>query len=868
MSPASVDDFFDSLRQSGIVSSSRVEQWRSEYAELNSPAQLAQRLVRDNRLTEWQASYLLSGRHRLRFGNFILTQRLFRDSTGDGFVGRHAQLDRQVDMLFFSAQISGILAERGDWLREIAAAADIDHPQLQHIHLIDKDSGRVIVVRDHLCGRNLDDLEHLVALQPEQVASILKPLAEVLATVHEHGFAFGGVTEKDLYIDDRGKLIVTGLIESLVQQKLEPATEIKGSSESLAPVMADIQAVSAIGKKLIARMHKTRSTEQLRRLQQVLDQLSSGQLNLRSAVASMADVQPASGADTAPTTFRSQRSEPDNPIAVHSSEDRPPRVAGLPATKTGSGQPVLSKALVLGILVAVAALAVYFVGMTTGWMGWASPTAEQMASPAVSETEADLPKLSPPVEVAATPVNTDLGRQPSMLEDAVSQSSETPELPVVAVDRITQPPEEQGTREGRNLQAQATDSLPADVEDRVVEDSQPTETDVTSILTEFSTLSGADADDLDQPLPGTLADASVPTTVTTDDDDQSTPSPTSTTSPAEKPEFPTSVDLPDISDTPSVTLSELPVAPGIPIRMELLCDENISRNDVAFEMVAAGNEHGTIRMRESRSDRYLPVASFSIDGHQLRFRWQPGAAAARFSDYLRNCVLKLNTGDVARYLALRQPLQVKGFILNRQEPRTRVYLPELDFLPDNAVAELEPLDESTYGSTFIGNDNQNRQFVGKKNLRLDFSDLPEYQLVFLELSCELKNRSVLEGSLKLQLEPGGKPTLATSDSLQSAKNWLESYFQGVQNTHDTLKKTRIDDLRRQLNLTKDQLKNDDKLAKVRELKMAMELAAERAKSLRETLNKLENFYDRPVPVTIHYEVAGQRIVLATTTPPP
>ena len=100
--------------------------------------------------------------------------------------------------------------------------------------------------------------------------------------------------------------------------------------------------------------------------------------------------------------------------------------------------------------------------------------------------------------------------------------------------------------------------------------------------------------------------------------------------------------------------------------------------------------------------------------------------------------------------------------------------------------------------------------------------------------------------------------------MNTAKAWLENYAVSVKNDYETLKSMKIDDLRKQLGVTKEQLKFDQKKAREKELKEQYEIGEKRAESFREQQIQLESFFGRPLPVSIYFELGNHRIELATT----
>ena len=106
MSVSNSASFLDLLRKSEVIDADTLERMEPELADEAEPMAMASRLVRDGWLTNWQAKFLLSGRHRLRVGKYFLLDRIAQDRLGDRFLGVHHHLDRKVDLQILPAGLS------------------------------------------------------------------------------------------------------------------------------------------------------------------------------------------------------------------------------------------------------------------------------------------------------------------------------------------------------------------------------------------------------------------------------------------------------------------------------------------------------------------------------------------------------------------------------------------------------------------------------------------------------------------------------------------------------------------------------------------------------------------------------------------
>ena len=176
---------------------------------------------------------------------------------------------------------------------------------------------------------------------------------------------------------------------------------------------------------------------------------------------------------------------------------------------------------------------------------------------------------------------------------------------------------------------------------------------------------------------------------------------------------------------------------------------------------------------------------------------------------------------------------------------------------------MHELDEKTFGNIYFNEGRQDLIFARKNPLYVHFRDLPEYRMIFVRLSAEIKKRSWLESELQIQLEPNQKPLVAGQQTLDDAKVYLEQQVANTKARIDYLGKP-IDDIRAEQNLTAEQYSDADRNGEKKQLEAFKALTENRSKELREILIQLEPLFEKPLPVSIYFEVDGRRVVLATT----
>ena len=167
--------FLKLLTASGIADEASLSLATQQAAEATDVRELAVRLVRSDILTNWQAKFLLSGRHRLKIGKYTLQERLDRAAFGDRFVAIHQALDRKVELQLLKSALNGSQLLFDSFLQQAQKSAQLDHPHLMHVYDIDQEADRFYLVVEHLDGRSMDDDVAVSQVNVSEMAMHLSP---------------------------------------------------------------------------------------------------------------------------------------------------------------------------------------------------------------------------------------------------------------------------------------------------------------------------------------------------------------------------------------------------------------------------------------------------------------------------------------------------------------------------------------------------------------------------------------------------------------------------------------------------------------------------------------------------------------------
>ncbi len=262
-------EYLSLLAKSKAVDSETIEEVTDKYSELTDPRQLSQSLVRDGILTDWQARFVLSGRHRLMIGQYLLLNRFAKQAVGDRFLANHRQLDRKVDVLVFPKDADRNKKLFKAFMEQAARVAELNHRNLLHVYDIDREGERYFLVFEHDNGDSLRNIP-TGNLQSRQIAVICHESLKGISYAHEKGVIHGKLDESQIRIDQDNRVCIRNIgLANLLDQLQEEKPESDDDFEITAEPVDDIVNLGRICQTLF-RQHvgqpKTESDKSLYRL--------------------------------------------------------------------------------------------------------------------------------------------------------------------------------------------------------------------------------------------------------------------------------------------------------------------------------------------------------------------------------------------------------------------------------------------------------------------------------------------------------------------------------------------------------------------------------------------------------------------------
>jgi serine/threonine protein kinase len=246
--PATANEFLELVRKSGVLNDSKFQEVFPDDSDLPSdPRECAQRLVKAELLTPYQAGQLLAGKSRgFCLGPYKILRPLGQGGMGTVYLAEHEELNRKVALkvLHGDKAIEKITLER--FLREARAAAALDHPNIVRIHDVGQHGSVRYLVMEYVAGDTLESLlQKGGAMGLSRGVDYISQAAAGLQHAYEKGFIHRDIKPANLMLTTDGviKILDMGLARSTinVRDKLTEVLDegaIVGTPDFISPEQA------------------------------------------------------------------------------------------------------------------------------------------------------------------------------------------------------------------------------------------------------------------------------------------------------------------------------------------------------------------------------------------------------------------------------------------------------------------------------------------------------------------------------------------------------------------------------------------------------------------------------------------------------
>jgi serine/threonine protein kinase len=249
--PATIDEFFDLMRKSGVVEENRLDAYLERLGSTtNLPEDLGKAagvLVRDGVLTHFQAEQLLAGKwRRFTIGKYKVLERLGSGGMGSVYLCEHLFMRRRVAVKVLPTAKAEDPSALERFYREARAVAALDHPNIVRAYDIDQDDKLHFLVMEYIDGSSLQEIvKRHGAMEVRRVANYIRQAAAGLHHAHlAAGLIHRDIKPGNILLDRRGTIKVLDMgLARFFNDDDQPITQkfdenVLGTADYLAPEQA------------------------------------------------------------------------------------------------------------------------------------------------------------------------------------------------------------------------------------------------------------------------------------------------------------------------------------------------------------------------------------------------------------------------------------------------------------------------------------------------------------------------------------------------------------------------------------------------------------------------------------------------------
>jgi serine/threonine-protein kinase len=210
-------DLLPVIRSSGVLGDRQLADIKSKVLQGDYPldsVELAERLVRDNILTAFQARRILSNRPQgLVVARYIILDRIGSGSMGRVYKAHHAMMDRLVALKIIAPEIASNERVVARFQREMKLVGRLDHPNVVRAFDADQIHKVLYIVMEYVHGRSLAELFKKRPIAPADMIDYAAQSALGLAHAHEQGIVHRDIKPSNILLTDdrRIKILDLGL---------------------------------------------------------------------------------------------------------------------------------------------------------------------------------------------------------------------------------------------------------------------------------------------------------------------------------------------------------------------------------------------------------------------------------------------------------------------------------------------------------------------------------------------------------------------------------------------------------------------------------------------------------------------------------
>jgi len=210
-------DLLTVIRSSGVLGERQLAEIKTKVLQGDYPfdsVALAERLVRDNILTSWQAKRFLSNKPQgLVVGRYIILDRIGSGSMGRVYKAQHAMMERVVALKIVAPEIAANERVVARFQREMKLVGRLDHPNVVRAFDADQINKILYIVMEFVSGRSLGEMLKKQTIPPREMIDYGAQSLLGLAHAHEQGIVHRDIKPSNILLTDdrRIKILDLGL---------------------------------------------------------------------------------------------------------------------------------------------------------------------------------------------------------------------------------------------------------------------------------------------------------------------------------------------------------------------------------------------------------------------------------------------------------------------------------------------------------------------------------------------------------------------------------------------------------------------------------------------------------------------------------